>query len=246
MKQKIRDSVSAVLWSLPYELRRGIYRTLRPSAFRTFQNMRRISPAEGNSLRPFDAFGCIFVHVPKCAGISVGKALLGSVPGSHISVLTYQLIYSREEYERYFKFAFVRNPWDRLVSAFRFLTSGGMTAADREWAEANLKGFGDFDDFVRRWVSPQNVSSWQHFKPQHRFICDPWGRVQVDFVGRFERLGEDYSTIARRLGVEGRLPQLNRGPRRDADFRSYYTAERRDIVADVYQRDIDLFGYEFD
>jgi hypothetical protein len=246
MRQRIRDSVRVALWSLPYEVRRRVYRTLRPSTFRAYQRMRRISPAEGNSLRPFDALGCIFIHVPKCAGISVGKALFGVVPGSHISVLTYQLIYPREEYERYFKCAFIRNPWDRLLSAFRFLTSGGMTEKDRRWADANLKPFADFDDFVRRWVSLPNVSSWQHFKPQHRFICDPWGRVQVDFVGRFERLEEDVSTIARRIGVEGRLPRLNQGPPRDADYRSYYTTETRDIVADAYRRDIELFGYDFD
>jgi hypothetical protein len=245
MNQRIKDSVSAVLWSLPYELRRRVYRTLQPRAFRRYQQMREASTEGPHSLRAFDEHGCLFVHIPKCAGVSVGKALFGYTPGSHISALTFQLIYPREDYERFFKFAFVRNPWERLSSAFHFLKSGGMTPKDRRWAESHLAPFPDLDAFVRGWVTPSSVLSGRHLKPQHRYICDPRGNVQVDFVARFENLHEDFSTIAQRIGSVARLGHLNRTPGKKRDYRDDYSAETRRIVAEVYRRDIEVFGYEF-
>jgi hypothetical protein len=101
-------------------------------------------------LRPFDDLECIFIHVPRCAGTSVSSGLFGRPSGTHINARMFQTVYSRGEWERYFKFAFVRSPWDRLLSAFRYLRKGGSIESDRTWARENLVPDEDFGDFVRR------------------------------------------------------------------------------------------------
>ena len=58
-----------------------------------------------------------------------------------------------------------------------------------------------FDDFVLRGLEGAIANSAEHFIPQHKFICDDAGKVLVDFVGRVERMQEDYQYLADRLGI---------------------------------------------
>jgi hypothetical protein len=172
----LQDAAMSVLWKLPYNSRRRAFRRFAPAYHRHFQALRLADTNRGRSLKPFDVHRCIFVHITKCAGISVSRSLFGNLGGAHLRIPHYQLIFSAHEFSCYFKFTFVRNPWARLVSAFLFLKGGGANSADRAWAQQNLSRFADFDTFVRRWIAPHNVLSWKHFVPQHRFLCEPRGR----------------------------------------------------------------------
>lgn len=88
------------------------------------------------------------MHVPKAAGISVATTLYGNMAGSHTPLSRDELVFSRRDFERYFKFTFVRNPWDRLYSAYTFLKNGGRNQSDEAWTRSNLGGFSDFESFV--------------------------------------------------------------------------------------------------
>jgi hypothetical protein len=186
-----------------------------------------------------NAHRCIFVHIPKTAGSSITQALFGA-PSRHVPYFVYQRA-NPIKFHRYFKFAFVRNPWDRLVSTYFFLREGGLNWQDRQWSERNLAGYGDFGSFVRGWLTPENAYSWIHFMPQSHFICNQAGDLMVDFVGRFERLTDDFDVVARRLGLAANLPLTNQSEH--APFAAYYDSETRDIVRLVYSRDIEAFGY---
>ena len=69
------------------------------------------------SLRSYDEYKCIFVHVPRTGGVAIAKSLFGNLGGSHISISLYRKVFS-DVFDGYYKFTFVRNPWDRLVSAY--------------------------------------------------------------------------------------------------------------------------------
>jgi hypothetical protein len=184
---------------------------------------------------------CIFIHIPKAAGTSIAKTLFGQ--GSrHVPYFEYERA-NRRKFNRYFKFTFVRNPWDRLVSTFFFMKHGGINEMDRQWAEENLAQYEDFRTFVHEWVNEENIWSWAHFKPQHYFICDESLNLKMDFVGRFENIDEDFATVAARLNHVGGLAKANKGEHKP--FEEYYTPAMRDIVAQVYRSDIDVFGYQF-
>ncbi len=235
-----------LFWSLSHDTRRLLFRHFGSREFQALQRMRMIETNDGYSLKPFDDHHCMFVHIPKCAGVSICKSLFGNLAGGHTNIKKYQLIFSKAEFDRYFKFAFVRNPWDRLVSAFFFLRRGGFNESDRKWAREKLDQFQDFGSFVRKWVNRDNVSSWRHFVPQHKYVCSTDGKLLVNFVGRFENLEEDFSYVSRRINAESALRVANRTASRKASYAEYYSDETRRIVADVYREDIDLFGYRFD
>ena len=189
-----------------------------------------------------NAHRCVFIHIPKAAGTSLTRTLFAA-PSRHLHYNEYQRTNPRK-FQQYFKFTFVRNPFDRLYSAYTFLQKGGLNALDRAWAEQQLASFPDFESFVHGWVTPDNISSWVHFKPQHFWTCNASFNLQVDFVGRFERMDADVARVQERLGLPvAPLPKINVTSRpRSAE--DPYTAEMRAIVAQVYRADFELFGYD--
>src|SRR5690242_16373729 len=182
---------------------------------------------------------CIFIHIPKTAGTSVAQTLFGAA-SRHVPYIEY-LRANPHKFARYFKFSFVRDPWDRLVSTYFFLKNGGMNETDLEWSRQNLEPYKTFDDFVCRGLARPEIVSWVHFRPQADFILSPDDQQMMDFVGRFERLERDFGIIADRLGVRASLQSRNAGEH--MPFESYYTLETANVVARVYARDVAAFGY---
>jgi hypothetical protein len=155
-------------------------------------------------------------------------------------------VFDQDAFESYFKFCFVRNPWDRLVSAFHFLKAGGRNEQDRRWAQEYLADLSDFSAFMESMRSPgfaAVVLKQQHFWPQYHYVCGPRGQIMVDFLGRFERIEEDFQTAARIIGEELELPHYNIGNHKH--YTAYYDQDRYQTAADLYQTDINLFQYEF-
>jgi hypothetical protein len=224
------------------------YRDARAAAkqIRKLQQLRRrLSPA-GYTLSSFDEHRCIFVHIPKCAGVSICQSLFGNYGAGHHSIATFRQVFDAQSFDHYFKFAFVRNPWDRLLSAWQFLRAGGFNDTDRRWARRHLDEFPDFATFVRRWLTPDNARSWVHFIPQTDFIRLPDGRPGVDFIGRYERLEADFRYVCSKLSITAPLSTRNATAPPRHDYRTAYDNDTRSIVARVYARDIAELGYDFD
>jgi len=173
---------------------------------------------------------CTFFHIPKTAGISVCNALgIGeeNIGHSRELVLTSDIV-------NYFTFTFVRNPWDRLVSAYCYLMQGGRNRFD---VQDKLKYLGNcsFRECVLRL---DDIREQQHFQ-----YMSYWLPRHVDFVGKFERLQEDFNVVCDRIGLKHiELPHVNRGLHND--YKSYYDDETWEIVANKYAGDIQRFGYE--
>jgi chondroitin 4-sulfotransferase 11 len=204
----------------------------------------RIMELRGRSLYSgyADEYSCIFIHIPKTAGTSVTSALFGA--GSrHVRWDAY-FHANQRKFSRYFKFAFVRNPWDRVLSAYTFLKRGGMDPADAVWADRHLQQFDTFEQFVLEWLSEERIWSWVHFVPQYHWIYDTSLQCKMDFVGRMENIDADFRVVASRLGCNANLKEKNRS--RFDNYRTHYTDEMRLRVTELYARDIQLFGYNFE
>ncbi len=226
------------------ELRWRDFRASHAEMYDNLQRKRRIVTSTSYSLKPFDDTRSLFIHIPKCAGVSVNRTLYGNLAGGHRTFEHYLGAFEPRNVLGYFKFTIVRNPWDRLVSAYHFLRDGGFSEKDSMLAESELGGFSDFDAFVRGWLSRENVWKFPHFKPQHHFILERRHKIKLDYIGLFENLDADFAHIAQRIGINRRLAGSNRSSHQD--YRDYYSEETRALVARVYREDIALFGYEFD
>lgn len=191
----------------------------------------------------FDEHKCIFIHVPKSAGSSICMSLFGHQVG-HAKYENY-LLSNPKKTEGYFKFTFVRNPWDRLLSAYTFLKRGGMHTSDAKWAEENLSGYNDFNDFVLDWVNEKNIYKFIHFIPQHVFLQDLYtGVIRMNYVGQVETLQQDMEFIANKLKIKGvQISQIN--STKHNSYKEVYNEKSRKIVEEVYAKDIILFNYKY-
>ena len=228
-----------------------------PAAYARARKWRAGQTAEGHGIEHFLERQSIFVHIPKAAGISIVRSLFPETAGSgylgpgHASMTDYRLWLRPAELADFFKFTFVRNPWDRAYSAYRFLKKGGMNPRDRAWARSNLAGYPDFDSFVKGWMRPGKVLDALHFRPQYLFLTLPFSQKPcMDFVGYFENLEEDYRHVRSRvLGDDSEAGLIHANPSGSGaspSYRAVYSDEARRIVAEVYHKDIEMFGYTFD
>lgn len=216
-----------------------------------------------------------FVHVPKTAGLSLLDAIIGSLgerdfvrgevnhtvhrfarrPELQLTRIGHEnrvpgcltlAQYRRERVGPCFVFAFVRNPFDRLVSAFHFLHRSDLPPLDVLDKERYLaRHGGDFDRFVRHAFDTERPAVLQqiHLRPQYQWLADDDGALLTDFVGRFENLSADMAAIAQRFGfAAAALPQLN--VTEHLPWGRYYDDTTRALVARAYQRDFELFGYD--
>jgi hypothetical protein len=133
-------------------------------------------------------------------------------------------------FARTFTFTVVRNPFDRVVSAFHYLRD---RCAGRE-----------FNEFVVDVLGREGTSFDPHFAPQADGLLHD-GALLVDHVGRFETLDRSWREIAARIDAPAVLPHRGRSERA-ASYAGYYGDEGRRVVERLYHDDLTLFGYAFD
>jgi len=186
----------------------------------------------------------IFIHIPKTAGKSICKNIFHVKSVGHMPYVWYQGV-APEQCSEYLTFSVVRNPWDRVVSAYHYLLRGGAIKRDLGLSEIVGK-YAGFDDFVRMWMCKENIENHIHFIPQHRFIENQYGVIDIDYIGRFETLQSDINEVSGRLKdflSPVVLEEINSSDR--GDYRGYYSSEAKKIVEDLYSRDVSEFGYCF-
>jgi len=228
---------------------------------------------------------CLFVHIPKVAGTSIIEVLQDKdfnekstqknaapfsandfkfdPPPPHFRASDYvkygQL--TQKQFENYYKFSFVRNPWARIVSEYKY----------RDHARKY-----PFKDFLFKHLpTPAWRDEYCHIIPQYDFLYDEEGNCLVDFIGKFENIQQDFHQVCKSLDLpETQLPHSNQSQslfhlRYDAGFcellkrvrgklskrqrqntfsnyREYYDQECIEFVAELYKNDIQAFQYEFD
>ncbi len=155
-----------------------------------------------------------------------------------------------EEFNAYFKFSFVRNPWARLVSEYKY--------------RKHFQKF-SFADFVYKHLpEPSMKDRYRHILPQYDFLFDAGGNRLVDYVGRFETLQQDFNSICSRLGI-AETPLDHVGPskrtsplraqlhylagrhkqRLHKSYRDFYDERLMQFVGAMYVKDIEHFNYSF-
>ena len=180
----------------------------------------------------------VFIHINKTGGTSVGKQL-GLPRKRHLTVEQVIAEIGREKWNEAYTFAFVRNPWSKVVSHYKYRIKTGQTGMGQDTIS--------FADWVRCTYGPEKDPTYydkpQMFQAQVDWLKDPEGKVAIDFVGKFEQLSEDFAKVATVLGVSPNLPHLNKT--KPTDYKSFYDPESVEHVRNWFKEDIERFGYEF-
>lgn len=187
----------------------------------------------------------LFVHVPKAGGTSIQHWLLANTDSQNLKNskhFPYERIMSQHSISVDFSFAVVRNPWHYCVSWYFFKRDRALRRIVREdkskgkWsAEYNKQVLEDFGKGIHYFIS--------NMVPNERHL--QFDRVQgVDCVMQLETLSRDFKHVQQKFNCFKPLPTLNVADR-DREYRSYYTNETRELVANKFRKDIEYFGYSF-
>ncbi|EOI5271974.1 sulfotransferase family 2 domain-containing protein [Campylobacter coli] len=195
-----------------------------------------------------DKYKCIFIHVPKVAGSSIERVIYQTDKWlvGHRKANDY-MIFNKDKFESYFSFGFVRNPYDRVVSAYHYLKNGGGTLGDEKWAKENIYKYSSFKEFVLDLKNPKiqnKILNWMHFIPQYKFLCDNESNILVNFTGRFENLEEDFKKILKILNRKDQLMHINKS--NHVDYKNYYNDVMYKIVREIYRDDFEIFDYDLE
>jgi len=199
---------------------------------------------------------CIFVHVPKSGGSSIESLIwpgerrevdlwMGFVSKyrnkyqtgglQHLLATQIRDHVGEDVFNQYFKFSFVRNPWDKAVSQFSYMS-------DRSdlMQYIGMKEGCSFKKYLELMQKKTHVQ-WEK---QYKFIYDENLESLVNYLGRFENIESDTKEIFSRLGLEFNcVPHTNKSFRKK--FSLYWDDESIEMVGDIYKEDIDIFDYSF-
>ncbi len=195
----------------------------------------------------------LFIHIQKTGGTSIKHQLLkcyGSAQFHYPHTMLRQISLKEEE-KHFFKFAFVRNPWDRLYSWYKMIMNVKSETIFFQHIRDNASNFSEFLDLTEEIIDTVPVgktSDTQNIKSiatnQLEYILDKNGQLGVDFIGKFEQLQDDFNMILQKLHLPvSPLPHLNKTDNRN--YRTAYSDNDIEKVFNLYKTDIVYFKYDF-
>jgi len=178
----------------------------------------------------------LFIHIPRTGGSSIEYQFDSFTHmDKHWILNDWKKSLVPEIFDSYFKFSFVRNPWDFTISKYKALPFRGGWGMIGEKAGKTLKYF------LEHYKTPK----YEYGETFHDYF-DP---KQMDFIGRFENRKNDLNYISKKIGsdIDPKTHQnkVQMNDKNKKHYTEYYDDETREIVAERYAKDIEYFGYEF-
>lgn len=198
------------------------------------------------------------MHVPKTGGTSISnwldiqqgeqyfnfhsyrfnnnKCALQHIPYNNLGKLL-----DPEIYANYYKFAIVRNPWDRLVSTYKWRKNKNQNFtkfvkfAYNLYKEYGFENLHKYPGFSKHYCA--------HFYPQYMYVPDNIEELDNFDILRFENLSDDILKVKNKLGINPQLPHLNKT--KQDNYKNYYDDETKELVREMYYKDIHMFNYTF-
>lgn len=173
----------------------------------------------------------IFVHIPRTSGTSIEIDIMGELVDDgikHLRASTLKKIHNKQ-WDNFFKFSIVRNPWDRLISLYHA----------PYYISINALGGYSLEYFLDRYA-------FMHPRHEQGFTQCDYLDEELDLIIRFEEREIGLQELFLRSGyqVDGSLSHRETS-RKGLDYRNFYDSKTKDIVWRTYHKDIERFNYEF-
>jgi chondroitin 4-sulfotransferase 11 len=180
----------------------------------------------------------LFIHIPKTAGTSIIGSLMANcnyVNRDHLLAAQYRTA----EWDSSYSFAVVRNPFERLVSHWKYHTTNYTGRIfTKHGIDIQNKSLNEYIDVA--YALDHTRLNWRSMV---EYITHPCGKP-IDQILRFETLTQDWQTLCTHFNIKLSLLHLNQTPH--DDYKQYYTPETKNKVQDWYAVDLERFGYAFD
>lgn len=184
-----------------------------------------------------DQFKFVWFQVPKVASTTIRKILKQNhllIPKKTFKPTAFQ----SENFQNYFKFAFVRNPWERVVSCYTQKVANKNKKWEFYYGKCFDKGFNNFVDFIDQ---QDLAKADRHITLQSLLIS----QHELDFIGRLENFSNDFQYVLHVIGLRDIIiPKKNATDHKH--YSHYYTERTKEIIARKYKKDIEAFGYKFE
>jgi hypothetical protein len=203
----------------------------------------------------------LFVHVPKCAGTSIEKFFGYNYDGNkyfehkfekiahpkHFSLDSYSKIIPKHIMDNLYKFAFIRNPFELMVSLYNYALHSDRVAWNGRYDYEYKRGV-SFDHYVR-YVQKISQETQRNVYDTNAVSLKEWvesDNIELDFIGRFENLEHDFQIVMDELGIKDRkIPFENKSKVKNVNYREYYTNTTKDIIYNIFERDLKKYNYDF-
>lgn len=193
----------------------------------------------------------LFIHIPKNAGTSICHSFNIENP-THITSKEIIKCYGSNHFNKHFTFAIIRNPLDRFLSLYNY------SRMDRSYYHNNLipekSKFGkhlDYEILKNSTISEainlllegklMHDHAWNHWMPQHKWVCNDKGEILVDRVyrlGELEYLIKDLKNIGINFNS---FPKLNTS--QTSKFKIHLSALDEEKLIDFYYQDFQIFNF---
>ncbi len=197
---------------------------------------------------PYRRSGILFVHIPKAAGSTLTLNLFGTRLG-HRTLESFWKA-DPEFTENAFKFAFVRHPYLRFVSAYRYLSRGGISTHDAAYLEQFPREFRSLRTLAEACEAPAFRNAVIHLAPQAGYLSLPARarhKIHMDFVGKTEFFNDHIDLLAT-------LVPADIAPRLLLCKHARYNVHPSSLpgidpdvfhkIRTLYQDDFEFFGYD--
>ena len=189
----------------------------------------------------------VFFEVPK-----TGSSSLLYIFREHAAITKIKDLYGFLDYPDYVRCAFVRNPWDRILSCYLDKIKPDESFENDKFEKGVMRKFKKyhvfyagmpFKEFLGAVANIPDDIADGHFASQYKRLVMN-GEIVVNFLGRFENFTAEATKFLRMVGINCEVPHLRKSNNRQP-YPEYYDEETKKIVAKRFKEDIDLFGYQF-
>lgn len=197
-------------------------------------------------------YKCIFIHIQRTGGTSIERTIQGEDQWNklhltkHILASTAKEIYA-DYWNDYFKFSFVRNPWDRIYSM-----------AKLKWNNMEIRGnninVNNYVNFINKMKyelphfseSISRLHTYNNNYKENSVYCNILNE-ELDFIGKFENLEQDFQIICKNIGLKSDLI-IDKRKKVDPRFENYtmvYNEKSKKQIEQLYKNDLTRFNYTF-
>ena len=191
---------------------------------------------------------CIFIHIPKTAGTSIQQfindndrnpvILTGVQDGRsrrHFGALDIKLLFP-DLFNKYYKFSFVRNPYDRLLSEYYWCK---IPNVGYKFGKTKMEFLNYVSQVIKQKAYFTNIFH-DHFIPQYKFLYNSQNQLLVNNLFKYEHLDSAIEFIKKKLHINQNLQQLNITTVEKTDW----SDEEKEIIYELYKKDFMYFQYK--